>query len=124
HRQSLHNAPKCADKGGGEGDVTVQHRHRAEPRIDLNELDFQTFVFEKALSLSDVVRGVGVAAAGERDADLLRLRAGALLEAKNPEERNEHYRNAPARRHPLHSLFPDPLKIVGTAATVKNRAAS
>src|SRR5262249_38142170 len=95
HRQSLHNAPKCADKGAGEDDDPVQHRHCAQPRIDLNELDIQSFLFEKSFGLGDVIGRVGIAAARERDADLLRLRAGALLAAKNPEERSERYRNAP-----------------------------
>ena len=74
HRQPLHDAAKGADERSREGHVAVQHRHGAEPGIDLDELDFQALVFEKAARLSDVVRRVGITSARQGNADLLRLR--------------------------------------------------
>ena len=61
HRQSLYDAAKGAHERRREGHVAVQHRHRAEPRIHLNELDLQSFVFKKAFALGDVVGRVRIA---------------------------------------------------------------
>ena len=75
HRQSLHDATERADEGRRERYISVEHRHRAEPRIDLNELDLQSFISEEAFRLSDIIRRVRVAPAGEGDTDFLALRA-------------------------------------------------
>ena len=82
HRQALHDAAKGADEGCRERHVAVQYRHGAEARIDLDEFDLQPLVFEETLGLSHVVRSVGVDAARQRDTDLLALRVGVLVSAK------------------------------------------